>query len=56
MLEAAVLLGDETAGLLASCSFCTSFLAPINSLKREKETKESSLQSKWLTQIVEREA
>lgn len=40
MLEAAVLLGDETAGLLASCSFCTSFLAPINNLKREKETRE----------------
>jgi hypothetical protein len=47
VVDAAVLLGDETVGLLASWSFCASFFAPVYGLKKETERKKSWLQSKW---------
>lgn len=43
VVEAAALFGDETAGLLASWSFCSSFFVPIYSLKNKKKQKESKL-------------
>lgn len=45
MVAATVLLGDETAGLLASWSFCASFLDPNQSLKGEKKRKRASYNS-----------
>lgn len=42
VVEAATLFGDETTGLLASWSFCSSFFVPIYSLKRETERKQTS--------------
>lgn len=56
VLEAAALLGEETAGLFVSWSFCASFFVPVCNLRRENRKcslwlKQQSqwLRKKWLT-------
>ena len=45
MAAEAVLLGDETAGFLASGSFCNSFFAPADGKEEQKREKTSYMQS-----------
>ena len=45
MAAEAVLLGDETAGFLASGSFCNSFFAPVDGKEEQKKEKTSYMQS-----------
>lgn len=51
MAEVTALLGDETAGLLTSWSFCPSFFDPRPRWKREKEGKELVI-IETVTQVV----